>query len=71
MLEVVMGYDRPRLSTADALRAKETVKYGGKGPTYGVSLGLPVSPGFTVDAGEFVEMVCAKRVQKFGGRPAR
>ena len=28
-----MGYGRTRLSTADVLRAKATVKYAGKGPT--------------------------------------
>jgi hypothetical protein len=31
--EVAMGYGRTRLSTADVLRAKATVKYAGKGPT--------------------------------------
>ena len=29
-----MGYDRTRLSTADAVWARATVKYNGKGPTY-------------------------------------
>ena len=61
-----MGHGRPRPSTADALRAKATVKYGGKWPTYMVIVDLSVPPGLTAVAGEFVEMVCAKRVQKFG-----
>ncbi|HZY85851.1 MAG TPA: hypothetical protein VFE78_13535, partial [Gemmataceae bacterium] len=65
VLEVVMDYDRTSLSTADVLRAKATVKYGGKEPTYMVIVDLPVPPGFTVDAGEFAELVGAKRVQKF------
>jgi hypothetical protein len=65
VLDVVMDYDRISLSTKDVLRAKATVKYGGKGPTYMVSVGLPVPPGFTVDAGELAELVGAKRVQKF------
>jgi hypothetical protein len=34
VLEVAMGCDRTRPSTADALRARAAVKYGGKGPTY-------------------------------------
>jgi hypothetical protein len=66
VLEVVMGYDRTSLSTADVLRAKATVKYNGKGPTYLVLVGLPVPPGLTAGAGEFAELVGAKRVQKFG-----
>jgi hypothetical protein len=32
--EAVMDYDRTSLSTADALRARVTVKHNGKGPTY-------------------------------------
>jgi hypothetical protein len=47
VLEVVMDYDRTSLSTADVLRAKATVKYGGREPTYRVSVGLPVPPGLT------------------------
>ena len=66
VLEVVMGYDRTSLSTKDVLRAKATVKYNGKVPTYMVLVGLPVPPGFTVDAGEFAELVGARRVQKAG-----
>jgi hypothetical protein len=31
VLEVVMGYDRTNLSTADALRARAAVKYNGRG----------------------------------------
>jgi hypothetical protein len=65
VLEVVMDYDRTSLSTADVLRAKATVKYAGKEPTYMVLVGLPVPPGFTVDAGELAELVGAKRIQKF------
>jgi hypothetical protein len=66
VLEVVMDYDRTSLSTKDVLRARATVKYGGKGPTYGASVGLPVPPGFTVGAGELAGLVGARRVQKFG-----
>jgi hypothetical protein len=64
--KVAMDYHRPRLSTADVLRAKATVKYNGKGPTYLVSVGLPEPPGLTAGAGEFAEPVGARRVQKFG-----
>ena len=65
VLEVVMDYDRTSLSTADLLRAKATVKYAGRGPTYMVIVDLPVPPGFTVGACEFAELAGAKRVQKF------
>jgi hypothetical protein len=70
VLEVVMENDRTSLSTADALRAKATVRYGGKGPTYMVIVDLPVPPGFTVDAGEFVEMVCEARAEVRRDGPA-
>jgi hypothetical protein len=66
VLEVAMGYDRTRLSTADALRAKAAVRYAGKGPTYRVSVGLPVPPGCTAGAGELAEPVGARRVQESG-----
>jgi hypothetical protein len=66
VLEVEMGYDRTRLTTDDVLRAKATVKYNGNQPACMVSVGLPVPPGLTVDAGEFAELVGAKRVQKSG-----
>jgi hypothetical protein len=62
--EAVMGYDRTSLSTADVLRAKATVKYAGKGPTYRVIVGLPVPPGLTAGAGDFAGPVRARRVQK-------
>jgi hypothetical protein len=64
--EVVIGCDRTRLSTADVLRAKATVKYAGKAPTYLVSVGLPVPPGLTAGAGEFAAPVGARRVQRPG-----
>ena len=64
VLEAVMDYDRTSLSTKDVLRAKATVKYGGKGPTYMVSVGLPVLPGCTAGAGEFAGPAGAKRVQE-------
>ena len=60
-----MDYDRTRLSTADLLEAKATLKYNGKEPTAMVMLDLGVPPGFTADAGDFAEMVGAKKVQKF------
>jgi hypothetical protein len=65
VLEVEVGHDRTRLTTDDVLMAKATVKYNGKVPTYMVLVGLPVPPGCTVGAGEFAELVGAKRVQKF------
>jgi len=44
VLEAVTVYDRTRLSTRDVLRARATVKYAGRGPTYLVSVGLWRSP---------------------------
>jgi hypothetical protein len=65
VLDVNVEYDRTTLSTADLLRAKATVKYHGDIPTYMVIADLGVPPGFTVDAGDFAEMVGQKRIQKF------
>jgi len=65
LLAVSVDYDRTKLSTADLLKAKATLKYNGKIPTYMVIVDLGIPPGFTADAGDFAEMVAAKRVQKF------
>jgi hypothetical protein len=61
VLEVAMGYDRTRRPTKDALRAKVTVKYNGREPTYMVLVGLPVPQDTTVGACEFAELAGAKR----------
>jgi hypothetical protein len=65
LFDVAVDYDRTKLSTKDLLRAKATVKYNGKEPTFMVIVDLGIPPGFTVDAGDFAEMVGAKKVQKF------
>ncbi len=65
VLDVAVTYDRTKLSTKDMLRAKATLTYHGKLPTYMVILDLGIAPGFTVDAGDFAEVVKAKKVQKF------
>jgi len=65
LLDVSVDYDRTSLSTADILRAKATLKYNGEVPTYMVIVDLGIPPGFTVDAGDFSELVAAKKIQKF------
>ena len=60
-----MAYDRTKLSTYDLLRAKATLKYNGKDHATMVMVDLGIPPGFTVDAGDFAEMVAAKKVNKF------
>ncbi len=65
ILTVNVEYDRTTLSTADLLKAQATLRYSGKVPTYNVIVDLPIPPGFTVDAGDFAELVAAKKVQKF------
>jgi hypothetical protein len=64
-LEVAVEYDRTKLSTSDLLRAKATLKYHGEVPTYMVIVDLGIPPGFSADAGDFAEMVGAKKIQKF------
>ncbi len=64
-IDVKVEYDRTRLSTKDMLKAKATLKYNGKLPTYMVMLDLGIAPGFTVDAGDFAEMVGANKIKKF------
>jgi len=65
VLAVDVEYDRTKLSTADLLKAKATVRYSGKDPTYMVIVDLGIAPGFTVDGGDFAEMVAAKKIEKF------
>jgi hypothetical protein len=64
-LDVSVSYDRTKLSTKDLLKAKATLKYNGERPTYMVIVDLGIAPGFTVDAGDFAEMVAAKKIKKF------
>ncbi len=70
-LEISVSYDRTQLSTTDTLKAKATLKYHGDIPTYMVMIDLGVAPGFTVDAGEFAEMVSKKQIQRFSVTPSR
>jgi hypothetical protein len=65
VLEVAVAYDRAKLSTKDVLKAKATLRYHGKIPTYQVIVDLPIPPGFTADGGDFAEMVAAKKIQRF------
>jgi hypothetical protein len=65
ILDVTVDYDRTKLSTADLLRAKATLRYHGTAPTYMVIVDLGIPPGFTADAGDFAEMVAQKKVEKF------
>jgi hypothetical protein len=65
LFDVAVDYDRTKLSTKDMLKAKATLKYNGKEPTSMVMLDLGIAPGFTVDVGDFAEMVAAKKVNKF------
>jgi hypothetical protein len=65
VLDVGVEYDRTKLAMSDLLRAKATLRYNGDAPTYMVIVDLGVPPGFTVDGGDFAEMVAQKRVEKF------
>jgi hypothetical protein len=64
-LEVTVDYDRTKLATNDLLHVKATVKYNGKTPTYMVMVDLGIAPGFTVDPGDFAEMVGKKQIERF------
>src|SRR5262245_25039028 len=65
VIDIDVAYDRTKLSTNDLLRAKATLKYHGKLPTYMVMIDLGIAPGFSVDAGDFAEMVGKKQIQRF------
>jgi hypothetical protein len=65
VLDVSVAYDRTKLSTKDMLKAKATLRYQGRVPTYMVIVDLGIAPGFTVDAGDFAEMVKANKIKKF------
>jgi hypothetical protein len=63
--DVRVDYDRTRLSTSDVLRAKATLTYHGRLPANMVMIDLGIAPGFTVDTGDFAEMVAKKEVNRF------
>ncbi len=63
--DVEVAYDRTKLTTNDLLQAKATLKYNGDLPTNMVMLDLGIPPGFTVEPGDFAEMVGKKQVNKF------
>jgi hypothetical protein len=65
VIDIDVAYDRTKLATNDLLRAKATLKYSGKVPTYMVMIDLGIAPGFVVDAGDFAEMVGKKQIQRF------
>ena len=65
VFDLGVSYDRTKLSTSDRLHAKATLIYRGKLPTYMVMLELGIAPGFSVDPGDFAEMVDKNRVKKF------
>lgn len=64
-LDINVSYDRTKLSTKDILKAKATLKYQGDVPTFMVMVDLGIPPGFTVESGDFAEMVGKKQVQRF------
>ncbi|HWY87856.1 MAG TPA: alpha-2-macroglobulin family protein, partial [Gemmataceae bacterium] len=63
--DIDVAYDRTRLAVSDVIHAKATLKYKGDLPANMVMLDLGIPPGFTVDAGDFAEMVGKKQVNKF------
>jgi hypothetical protein len=65
IVDIDVEYDRTKLATTDQLHAKATLKYSGEIPTFNVIVDLGIAPGFTVDPGEFAEMVAAKKIAKF------
>ena len=65
VIEVAVDYDRTELAAGDLLKAKATLKYHGDVPTYMVIVDLGIPPGFNVEAGDFAELVGAKKVEKF------
>jgi hypothetical protein len=71
VFDIDVTYDRTKLATNDTLKATATLKYLGSAETNMVMLELGVAPGFTVDGGEFAEMVASKEVQRFTITPTR
>lgn len=65
VVDIDVTYDRTKLAANDLLHAKATLRYSGEVPTFNVIVDLGIAPGFTVDAGEFAEMVAAKKIAKF------
>ncbi len=69
VIDMSVEYDRTELRTSDTLKAKATLRYHGEVPTYMVIVDLGIPPGFTVDGGEFAEMVSQKKIERFSITP--
>jgi hypothetical protein len=70
-LEMAVSYDRTKLTTADLLKAKATLKYHGKRPIYQMIVDLPIPPGFTAENSDFARMVRAGKVMRFDAAAQR
>lgn len=64
-LEIDVAYDRTRLAKNDVIRATATVHYREKRPTFMVIVDLGIPPGFSVDPGDFEELVGEGKIQRY------
>ena len=62
---VHVAYDREKLKKDETLKAKVTLRYNGKQPTYMVIVDLGLPPGFKVDSTAFEKMVEKKQIEKY------
>lgn len=64
ILELSVKYDRKTLKKHDTIKATATLKYNGSKPTFMVIIDLGIPPGFTVDKGDFAELL-GKTVRRY------
>ncbi len=64
-IEIAVSYDRQKLVKNDHITATATMRYNGDKATFMVILDLGIPPGFSVDAGDFAELVGDKKIAKY------
>lgn len=64
-IDIDIAYDRTTLHKDDTIMATATMRYNGQHPTYMVILDLGIPPGFSLDPGDFAELLGQKKIEKF------
>ena len=64
-IEIAVTYDRDKLVKNDILVATATMRYNGLKPTFMVILDLGIPPGFSVDPGDFAELLGEQKIARY------
>lgn len=70
-VDLKVDYDRTVLAKDDTVVARASFKYNGERPTFMVIIDLGIPPGFTIDVGDFAELVGAEKIQRYSVTPTQ